>query len=243
MAITAERRGPVAILTIDRPERRNALDVDAATALADAVEAAVSDSVRVIVITGAGGHFCAGADLTGVEDESFRTALRRLLLGLSDAPVPVIAAVEGAALGAGTQVAIACDLRIAAPDAMFGIPAAKLGLMVDQWTVARLSRLAGEGPARAMLLAAEVLSGEDAIRLGLAQRAGRLDDAVAWAEEIASLAPLTLRGHKLSLNRSETAAVDDPDVAAAFRAAWASADLAEGMAAFRERRPPKFEGR
>jgi enoyl-CoA hydratase len=155
----------------------------------------------------------------------------------------VIAAVEGAALGAGTQVAIACDLRVAAPDAKFGIPAAKLGLMVDQWTVARLSRMAGEGPARAMLLAAEVLSGEDALRLGLAQRAGRLDDAIAWAQEIASLAPLTIRGHKLSLNRSEATSIDDPDVAAAFRAAWASADLAEGMAAFHERRPPNFEGR
>jgi enoyl-CoA hydratase len=243
MAISAERRGAVAVLTIDRQERRNALDTDAASALADAVEAAVADNCRVVVITGAGGHFCSGADLTGVEDESFLAALRRLLLGLRDAPLPVIASVEGAALGAGTQVAVACDLRVAAPDAKFGIPAAKLGLMVDQWTVARLSRLAGEGPARAMLLAAEVVSGDDAVRLGLAQRSGRLPDALAWAEEIAALAPLTIAGHKLALNRAEEWSTDDADVAAAFRAAWSSADLAEGMAAFRERRPPRFEGR
>jgi enoyl-CoA hydratase len=243
MAISAEHQGAVAVITIDRPERRNALDTDAAVALADAVDAAVADRYRVVVITGAGGHFCAGADLTGVEDESFLSALRRLLVGVRDAPLPVIAAVEGAALGAGMQVAVACDLRVAAPDAMFGIPAAKLGLMVDQWTVARLASMAGEGPARAMLLAAEVLSGTDAVRLGLAQRSGRLDDALKWADEIATLAPLTIAGHKLALNRNEAQSFDDPDVAAAFHAAWSSADLAEGMAAFRERRPPRFEGR
>jgi len=115
--------------------------------------------------------------------------------------------------------------------------------MVDQWTAARLSRLAGEGPARAMLLAADVLSGEDAVRLGLAQRPGRVADAIAWAEAIAALAPLTLAGHKLALNRNEPTVIDDADVAAAFRAAWSSSDLAEGKAAFRERRAPRFEGR
>jgi enoyl-CoA hydratase len=88
-----------------------------------------------------------------------------------------------------------------------------------------------------------VLSGADAVRLGLAQRSGRLDDALAWADDIAALAPLTIAGHKLTLNRNEPQSFDDPDVAAAFRAAWASRDLAEGMAAFHERRPPRFEGR
>ena len=82
-----------------------------------------------------------------------------MLDGAARRAVPVIAAVEGAALGAGTQLAVACDLRVATPDARFGIPAAKLGLMVDHWTVQRLALLAGHGPARAMLLAAEVLDG------------------------------------------------------------------------------------
>lgn len=249
MAIDVEHRaGGVTLVSIDRPSRRNALDTDAASRLADAIEQAATADIatrpRVVVVTGGGGHFCAGADLGGVEDDEFLVALRRLLRVVRGAPVPVIAAVEGAALGAGTQLAIACDLRVAAPDATFGIPAAKLGLMVDQWTVARLSRMAGEGVARAMLLAADTVTGEDAVRLGLAQRAGRLDDALAWADDIARLAPLTVRGHKLALNAAELAIdADDAAVSDAFRAAWGSDDLAEGMAAFRERRPPRFEGR
>src|SRR5947209_16926288 len=158
-------------------------------------------------------------------------------MALRDVPKPVIAAVEGAALGAGTQLAIACDLRVAVPDARFGIPAAKLGLMVDHWTVQRLALLAGHGPARAMLLAAEQISGEDALRLGLVQRLGDLDDALSWAAAIAELAPLTIAGHKLALNRLEPP-LADADVDGAFRRAWSAADLAEVMAAFKERRPP-----
>ena len=238
--IRSERRDRVAVLTIDRQERRNA--VDAPTL--DELHAALEDTsdARVVVLTGAGGHFCAGADLSEVEGEHFVAALRRVLLALRDVPRPVVAAVEGAALGAGTQLAIACDLRVGAPDAQFGIPAAKLGLMVDEWTVQRLALLAGHGPARAMLLAAEVLDGEAAYRLGLVQRLGRLEDALAWAGEIAGLAPLTIAGHKLAINRLEPSGGGDPDVRDAFARAWASADLAEGMASFRERRRPDFRG-
>jgi enoyl-CoA hydratase len=115
--------------------------------------------------------------------------------------------------------------------------------MVDHWTVRRLARLAGEGPARAMLLAAEQVDGDAAVRLGLAQRSGGLDDALAWAAEIAELAPLTIAGHKLALNRLAPEPEPDADVDAAIRAAWSSADVAEGMAAFRERRKPEFKGR
>jgi enoyl-CoA hydratase len=194
------------------------------------------------VLTGAGGHFCAGADLTGLEDESFAATLRVVLRRLHDAPFPTIAAVDGAALGAGTQLAVACDLRVATPTASFGIPAAKLGLMVDHWTVQRVATLAGHGPARAMLLAAELLSGDDAVRLGLAQRSGGLDDALAWAGEIAQLAPLTIQGHKLMLNGLEDDPADDPGVREAFSRAWSSADLQEGIAAFHERRSPRFRG-
>jgi enoyl-CoA hydratase len=191
-----------------------------------------------IVVTGAGGHFCAGADLGGVEGEHFVSALRNLLLALTSAPQVVLAAVDGAALGAGTQLAVACDLRVATPAAKFGIPAAKLGLMVDRWSVHRLTSLVGEGPARAILLAAEVLDGEEAYRLGLVQRLGDLDAALAWAEEIATFAPLSIAGHKLALNGAPR-----EEFEAAFDRAWASEDLGEGTAAFRERRPPKFRGR
>jgi enoyl-CoA hydratase len=239
--IHRERRGDVALVTIDRQERRNAVDHEALEELAAAF-AAVGD-VRAVVLTGAGGHFCAGADLTAVEDESFSRVVRRALDAVSAVSMPVIAAVEGAALGLGTQLAIACDLRVATPTATFGIPAGKLGLMVDHATVQRLALLAGHGPARAMLLAAETLDGDAAFRLGLVQRQGGFDEALAWADRIAELAPLTLAGHKLMLNRLEQPVGSDPDVAAAFSAAWESEDLAEGIAAFGGRRTPTFRGR
>ena len=199
--IHAERRGAGALLTIDRQDRRNAVDADACVDLRAELDAAVAAGARAIVLTGAGGHFCAGADLSGVEGDGFRGALRRLLDGLESAPVPVIAAVSGAALGAGTQLAIACDLRMATPDARFGIPAAKLGLMVDHETVQRLVHLAGGGPARQMLIAAEEIDGDRAHALGLVQHLGGLDDALDWAARIARLAPLTMAGHKLAANR------------------------------------------
>lgn len=241
--IHREQRGAVALVTIDRQARRNAVDREALAELESAIADATSNAeTRVFVLTGAGGHFCAGADLTGLEDESFAATLRGVLNGLHDAPFPTIAAVDGAALGAGTQLAIACDLRVATPAARFGIPAAKLGLMVDHWTVQRLALFAGHGAARAMLLAADVMSGDDAVRLGLAQRSGDLDAAMAWAQEIAALAPLTIQGHKIALNALEADLGADPAVGDAFKRAWASADLQEGLAAFHERRSPAFRG-
>ncbi|MGQ0433490.1 MAG: enoyl-CoA hydratase [Microthrixaceae bacterium] len=241
--IHLEDRGAVALITIDRPERRNALDHEALEQLLDAH--ARSSAARVVVLTGAGGHFCAGADLSGVEDGSFTDLLRALLAALRDDPRPLLAAVDGAALGAGTQLAVACDLRVATVGARFGIPAAKLGLMVDHWTVQRLSLLAGAGPTRAMLLGAEIYGGEDAARFGFVQRVGTLDDALGWADEIAALAPLTLAGLKLALNRLEmpVGRGDDPEVHAAWDAAWRSSDLQEGIDAFRNRRRPVFHGR
>jgi len=231
--IHRERRDAVAVVTIDRQERRNAVDHEALEGLRSALTEAAG--ARVLVLRGAGGHFCAGADLTGVEDASFAELLRAVLLGLRDAPFVTMAAVEGAALGAGTQLASACDLRVATPDASFGIPAGRLGLAVDQWTVDRVQLLAGAGAARAMLLAAEVVRGEDAHRLGLVQRLGSVDEALAWADEIARLAPLTIQAHKAALNGA-------PDAPDAFRRAWESADFREGLAAFRDRRPPEFQG-
>lgn len=241
--IHREDRGPVALLTIDRPERRNALDHDALEQLLDAH--AATAAARVVVLTGAGGHFCAGADLSGVEDTAFTDLLRVVLAALRDDPRPLIASVDGAALGAGTQLAVACDLRVATPAARFGVPAARLGLMVDHWTIQRLSLLAGAGPTRAMLIGAETYSGEEAGRLGFVQRVGDLDAALGWADEIAALAPLTLAGMKLALNRLEmpVGRGDDPDVRDAWTTAWASDDLQEGIAAFRERRRPVFHGR
>ena len=233
--IHLEVDGPVATITIDRPERRNALDHAALEALGAALDGC-GDDVRVVVLTGAGGHFCAGADLGGVEDAGFTTLLRSVLDRLRLAPYVTLAAADGAALGAGTQLAVACDLRMATTQASFGIPAGRLGLAVDEWTVSRLAALAGGGPARAMLLAAEVVKGDEAHRFGFVQRIGDLTDALAWADDIAALAPLTVRAHKAALE-------PEPDAAAAIAHAWASDDLQEGLAAFRERRRPVFHAR
>jgi enoyl-CoA hydratase len=221
----------VTIVTIDRQERRNAVDRDAAEAIRNAASAANG----VVVLTGAGGHFCAGADLTTLEDAGFAALVRDTCDALGRSDIVSIAAVDGAALGAGTQFAAACDLRVATPAARFGVPAGKLGVALDGRTVTRLAAVAGGGPARAMLLGGDVLDGETAHRIGFVQRLGQLDDAVTWAREIAALAPLTLTTHKLGL--------DGADAAAAYERAWGSDDLREGLAAFHEKRPPKFRGR
>lgn len=221
----------VTVVTIDRQERRNAVDRDAAEAIRDAA----SSASGVVVLTGAGGHFCSGADLTTLEDAGFAALVRDTCDALGRGDIVSIAAVDGAALGAGTQFAAACDLRVATPAARFGVPAGKLGVALDGRTVTRLAAVAGGGPARAMLLGGEVVDGEVAHRLGFVQRLGHLEDALAWAREIASLAPLTLAAHKLGL--------DGADARAAYERAWASDDLREGLAAFQQKRSPKFEGR
>lgn len=232
----------VLLVTIDRPERRNALNHEALDGLAAAVAEGASAGVRALVLTGADGHFCAGADLSGVEDPAFVVRLNEVLEALRTVSFPTIAAADGAALGAGTQLAVACDLRVATPGATFGIPAARLGLMVDGWTVQRLVSMAGQGTARAMLLAAETVRGEDAHRLGLVQRLGGLEVALDWATAIAELAPLTIAGHKLGCNEAETLVATSDTYRAAWTEAWSSADLQEGLAAFGDRRPPRFSG-
>lgn len=240
--IDLELRERVGVITLDRPEKRNALDTQACLDLGRALDDALAAGARAIVLAGRGTNFCSGADLRTVEDEDFVPTLYRTLGQLQDVPVCTIAAVHGPALGAGTQLAIACDLRVVAPDTRFGIPAAKLGLMTDHWTAQRLALLAGPGPARAVLLACEELDAATSLRLGLANREGDLDDALEWASAVSRLAPLTIAGHKLALNRLAPTP-DDPEVTAAFARAWASEDLAEGQRARREKRAPDFQGR
>jgi enoyl-CoA hydratase len=237
----------VVVVTLDRPERRNALDHATLQSLRDAITHAVDERARVLVLTGAGGHFCAGADLTGIEDEGFVDLLRSVLEGLHTAPFPVVAAVEGAALGAGTQLAMSCDLRIATADASFGIPAAKLGLTVDHWTVQQLARHAGDSLARVMLLGAEVLRGDRLYASGFVHRlvdaGGVAEPALAWARELRALAPLTIAAHKVMLGVAEHIEQPPPVAVEARAAAWASDDFQEGLAAFRERRAPEFRWR
>lgn len=227
-----------AVVTLDRPERLNALDVQACVDLATATDEVVAAGARVLVLQGAGGHFCSGADLAAVEDPSFSPALQRALLGLAAAPLAVVAAVEGVCMGGGVQLALAADVRVVTPGARLAVPATRLGLAVDGWTAARLTAAAGPGEAAALLLAGAEIDGARAHAIGFAQRLGGPDVARAWAVEIASLAPLTVRAHKLALNRPE----GDAEAEAARAAAWGSTDLQEGRAVFAERRPPRFTG-
>ncbi|UYM04433.1 enoyl-CoA hydratase [Solicola gregarius] len=240
--IELTRDADVAMITLRRPERRNALDIEHCDALREAVEGATADGVRAMVVTGEGTSFCAGADLDGVYGEAFRESLYAALRATLDTPVPVIAAVNGPAIGAGTQLAIACDLRIASDTAVFGVPTARNGLAVDVWTMRRLVELAGGAAARRIMLSGELFDAGQARHYGLCDRAGDVVAAEEWATELASLAPLALAYNKLVLN-SPDAGVEDDRLSAAFDACWASSDIEEARAARQEKRAPLFRGR
>ena len=154
----------------------------------------------------------------------------------------MIAAIDGPALGAGAQLAIATDLRVATATSVLGIPAAKLGLVVDHWTIRRLASEFSPPIARAMLLAAETYSAEHLHRTGGIHRLGTLADAVEWAHQLSRLAPLTIAGHKLGLERAGIEPPVDDLFEAARSLAWASSDADEGRTAFLEKRPARFTG-
>ena len=241
--ITLTEHGGVAEITLDRHDKRNALDVAHLTELTAAVEGCVSAGRRVLVITGAGSAFSAGADFGGVYSDGFRTALYTALRAITAAPIPVIAAVNGPAIGAGTQLAIACDLRIATPGAKFAIPTARNGLAVDPWTIRRLATLAGGATARAVLLACDTLDAPAALARGLADRIGTVDDARALAQQIASYAPLSLMYSKRALQALTEPDTWDDRLDAEFDECWKSADFAESQLARAENRLPKFVGK
>lgn len=247
-------------IRISRPERRNALNHNAVEELRGAVAQAAEDRVRVLVVSGDAGHFCAGADLKELEDLAFTEALRVALDDLAGMRVPTMAAISGSCMGLGVQIALACDLRISTDDAKFAVPVAKLGLMVDHWTVARLAHCAGQSMARWMMLTAEPITAARAAEVGLVQHVvedsgsagGEPDDAdstvtvdraaITLATKISTLAPMALAGTKLGLNQLEWQIPDDGQYRSAFEAAWGSRDLIEGRQAFADRRKPEFRG-
>jgi enoyl-CoA hydratase len=252
--IRFEVDGRVGVATIDRVERRNALDSEHCEQLRAAL--ATHPDLRAIVVTGAGTAFCAGADLGtrfadggGRGADTFRPAFELVLDAIVDHPAPVIAAIHGPAIGAGMQLAIACDLRIAGPRARLSIPGGNLGILLSPTNITRLAVLVGQGAARDFLLTGRTVHAAEATTIGLVQRTA--DDPIAAARElatdIAALAPLTVQGHKRALNLVAGRAALDAgafaEISALEAAAVSSRDLEEGMAAFAEKRTPRFEGR
>lgn len=235
----------VGLIELDRPDRRNALDVATCRELVDATVRVRAEGARAVVVTGTGTSFCSGADFGEVYTDGFRDALYAALHAVADLPVPVIAAVNGPAIGAGTQLAIACDLRTAAPSAVFALPTARLGLAVDPWTIERLVQVGGGGSARSLLLACAQLDAVTAHARGLVDALGERADALAMAADIATMAPLTLAYNKTAVNafgRGDRPG-GGPDLDAEFGACWSSADIQEGRVARSEKRAPRFTGR
>ena len=257
MPIRWERDNHVGVAVIDRPERRNALNAELCQELLDHLDG--NADLRAVVIAGAGDKaFCAGADLArrtsevgGLEHgggDTFRPAFEALLASIVGYPGPVIAAVNGAALGAGMQLAVACDLRVVAGHATFGIPSGRLGILLSATNIGRLATLVGQAMARDLLLTARTLDVEEAERVGLVQRRAdnALEGARLLAEELSALAPLSVVGHKRALNlvaeAEALAAGARREIEELEVAVFQSADLQEGLAAFAERREPHFRG-
>jgi enoyl-CoA hydratase len=237
-----------AVMTIElqRPERRNALNSQLVEELREALQKASEGSdeiTRAIVLTGQGTVFCAGADLSGdAFAADYPDRLIELHKAMDAAPIPVIGAINGPAIGAGLQLAMQCDLRVVAPEAFFQFPTSKYGLALDNWSIRRLSSLVGHGRARAMLLTAEKLGAETALQTGMANRIGTLADAQAWAAEISGLAPLAIQHAKRVLNDDGSIEDASPQHKELFNKAWGSQDVIEAQIARVEKRPPKFQG-
>ena len=206
--VTVDRDGPVTIVTLDRPARRNAVDSATAALLHDAFTAFDTDEgASVAVLTGAGGTFCAGADLTALAEGDRRPVLEDgpgpmgpTRLELSK---PVIAAIEGHAVAGGLELALWCDLRVAATDAVFGVYCRRFGVpLVDGGTV-RLPRLVGQGKALDLVLTGRGVAGPEALSMGLVDRLcapGRaLQVAVELARELAALPQTCMRNDRRSL--------------------------------------------
>lgn len=246
-------------LTLDRPQQRNALTADLAATLRAAVARAREDSsVRVLVVTGTGPAFCAGADLGALAADAETPAQRRSVLAdyyrafldLRDLPVPTIAAVNGPAIGAGLNLALSCDLRILSRDARLAAPFLRLGIHPGGGCSWLLTRIAGTAAARELLFLGQPLSAERAFELGLANRLVNGDElaetTLDWARAIASLPGPVVRDLKRTLGLAEAGASFEATLAvesAAQAESMASQDAAEGWAAFRERREPHFQDR
>ncbi|MFP5236079.1 MAG: enoyl-CoA hydratase/isomerase family protein [Acidobacteriota bacterium] len=249
---------PLAIITLDRPKVLNALSAATFADLEAAFTALGTDpAVRVVLLTGAGGRaFAAGADISelaqvGTAEQGTGFSLRghRVFRKIETLGKPVIACIQGFALGGGCELAMACTLRIAAEDARFGQPEVKLGVIPGYGGTQRLPRLVGRGPALRLLLTGEMISAQEALRLGLVDEvvpaAELMQRAQALALSIAAQAPLaiaeTLRVVDAGLDLPLDSALQNE--AERFGALCVTADKAEGTSAFLEKRVPSWTGR
>lgn len=254
--LRVEVDGPVATLTLDRPSALNALTVPVKVALREALESIASDpAVRAVILTGAGRAFCAGQDLAERDepdaaplDVEIRERYNPIIRALRAMGQPVIAAVNGVAAGAGASLAFACDLRIAAEEARFVLAFGRIGLVPDSGATWFLPRLVGQAKAAELALVADPVDAAEALRIGLVSRVVPGDqlmtEARTLADRLAEGAPLALSLTKGALDRSLTIGLDEALAGEAKLQgiAGASADHAEGLAAFREKRPPRFTG-
>jgi enoyl-CoA hydratase/carnithine racemase len=249
-----DREDGVRVLTLSNPARRNALDDGLVARLEEALSTA-EGAVRALLIRGAGGTFCSGYDLTMLSPPTPQgrlvdDALVACLLRLESHPLPSVALVQGAAFGAGFDLAAACDFRVSAEDAVFCMPPARLGIVYSTEGLARAARLVGVARAKTLFLTGRRLGAREAHAWGLVDECLPVDEVEARALELchtlAANAPLAVTGMKEAFGMLARASLS-PEQRAHLREvrarAFASEDAQEGRAAFLEKRTPRFRGR
>ncbi len=246
-----------AVITLNRPEQRNALNEDVLRLLRDLVRRVAADeTVRAVVITGSGDRaFCAGADIRQMQSMTVERGREWALLGhdvfqkIEDLPKPVIAAINGVAVGGGCELALACDFRFMVDGAQIGQPEIKLGMIPGWGGTQRLPRIVGTALAKDLVLTGRLMASDEAHRVGLvngvAPPGGVLEQALVYATQFASLPPLAVGFAKRAIDGGIDLPLRDGNrlEVEQFGRAFATADKAEGLAAFLEKRPARFEGR
>ena len=250
--VNIDLQGAVAVLTIDRPKALNALNPEVLADLKAAFESIDQNAVRCVVLTGAGDKsFVAGADIgsmstmTKAEGEAFGKLGNDIFLAIESFPLPVIAAVNGFALGGGCELAMSCDIRICSDNAMFGQPEVGLGITPGFGGTQRLARLVGMGMAKQMLYPARNIDAGEALRIGLVNavvpQADLMDAALKMANSIAKNAPIAVRGCKKAVNEGVQVSIDKgvEIEEKIFGDCFETHDQVEGMACFLSREKPK----
>lgn len=254
--LLTERHGPVTVLKLNRPDKMNALSFPTLLMLREAIEALRFDpEVRVVLITGAGDKaFSAGADLkeragmTPVAVKEFIRTIRDTFTAIEDLGKPVIAVVNGLALGGGTELALACDIRLAADSALMGLTETSLGIIPGAGGTQRLPRLVGKGKAKELIFTARRVPASEAKEIGLVEQvypADRLmDEAMAMALKIAENGPIALEQAKYAVNAGSETDLKTGMLfeSRAYDVIIPTKDRLEGLAAFREKRKPVYVG-